>query len=239
MNVYSEPRGQLEIDVLHEIGERISAADPLHHILNLVVNFVSTVLQCDSCFIYILEGSELTLRASRNPHEGVLNRLKLRLGQGITGWVAENKKPVAIAGHASLDPRFQSFLQLPEDTFEAFLSVPVMCRERLVGVINIQHREPYHHTRREIQLISTIGFLVGPEIVSAKLDAERSSELSEACELVERAKGILAQNLRIDEIEASLVLQRLSRQRRKSIKELAEAILIVDEIHHTQKPSPS
>ena len=71
-----------------------------------------------------------------------------------------------------------------------------------------------------------------------RLDAERSSELSEACQLVERAKGILAQNLRIDKDEASLILQRLSRQRRKSIKELAEAVLIVEEITRPEEPPP-
>jgi GAF domain-containing protein len=52
-----------DIEVLHEIGERIAAADPLSKVLKLVVEFVSAVLRCDSCFIYVLDGAELTLRA--------------------------------------------------------------------------------------------------------------------------------------------------------------------------------
>jgi len=221
-----------EIDVLHEIGERIAAADPLHAILKLVVEFVSTVVKCDSCFIYVLEGNELFLRASKNPHADAVDQLKLRMGQGITGWVADHKKPVAISSGAALDPRFQLFQELPEDRFEAFLSVPVLCRDNLVGVINVQHREPHAHSRHEIRLISTIGFLVGPEIELARLESRNSalSELSEARRLVEAAKQTLRHNLQVGEEEAHLILQRESRQRHKSVKEIAEAILIADEI---------
>ena len=61
------------------------------------------------------------------------------MGQGITGWVAEHREPVAIPEKAALDPRFQFFHELPEDSYEAFLSVPLMCRGRVVGVINLQH----------------------------------------------------------------------------------------------------
>ncbi|MBZ5501997.1 MAG: GAF and ANTAR domain-containing protein [Acidobacteriia bacterium] len=220
-----------EIDVLHEIGERIAAANPLHMILKLVVDFVSTVVKCDSCFVYVMEGNELILRASKNPHAEVVDRLKLRMGQGITGWVAEHKKPVAIAHGAALDPRFQSFQELPEDRFEAFLSVPVLCRDNLVGVINVQHREPHAHSRHEIRLISTVGFLVGPEIELARIEARTTSfELSEARLVVETAKGILRHNLRIDDAEAAHILQTESRERHKSMKDVAEAILLADEI---------
>jgi len=232
MNVDYRPTEHHEIDVLHEIGERIAAADPLHSILKLVVEFVSAVVKSDSCFIYVLESNELILRASKNAHADVVDRLRLRVGQGITGWVAEHKKPVAIASNASLDPRFRTFHELPEDRFEAFLSVPVLCRDKLVGVINLQHREPHVYSRRETHLISTVGFLVGPEIELARMDAESSkmSELSEAVRIVESAKKTLGRNLQISEEAAYLTLQRESRQRRKSMKEIAEAVLMVDEI---------
>ena len=232
MNVYPAPEPHQDIEVLHEIGERIAASDPLSTVLKLVVEFVSTVVKCDSCFLYVLEGNDLILRASQNPHAEVLNRLTLRVGQGITGWVAENKEPVVIGSRASFDPRFQSFHELPEDRFEAFLSVPFLCRDKLVGVINLQHRDPHIHSQREIHLISTIGFLVGPEIELVRLEAEDSklSELSEARQLVKSAQEILQRDLRIPEEEAFLVLQRESRERRKSMKEIAEAILIADEI---------
>src|SRR4051812_10399082 len=83
-----------DIDVLHEIGSRIAAADPLHVVLSRVVQFVSSIVPCDSCFIYVLDEDTLVLRASKTPHPDVLDRLKLRVGEGITGWVAEHKQPV-------------------------------------------------------------------------------------------------------------------------------------------------
>ncbi|HVB85882.1 MAG TPA: GAF and ANTAR domain-containing protein [Candidatus Dormibacteraeota bacterium] len=241
MNAQIGPGEHRDIEVLHEIGERIAASDPLSTVLKLVVEFVSVVVKCDSCFIYVLDGAELTLRASQNPHDEVVDRLKIRMGQGITGWVAENRRPVAIGENASLDPRFQAFHELPEDRYEAFLSVPILCRDKLVGVINAQHREPREHTRREVHLISTIGFLVGPEIELARLEAEsmKSSELAEARRTVEAAQKVLASMLRIDEEDAYLVMQKESRERHKSMKEVADAILLVEGIVSARRESKS
>lgn len=165
------PEAYLDIEFLFEIGKRLSAA-PLAQVLGRVVRFISDFIACDSCFIYVLEGRDLTLKASKNPHADALDRLSIRVGQGITGWVAQHKKPVSIPRKAYEDSRFRSFRELPEDKFEAFLSVPMICRDRLVGVINVQHRNPHIHSRRDIQLISVIGYLVGAEIELARLEAE-------------------------------------------------------------------
>src|SRR6516225_7692570 len=109
-----------DIEFLHAISSRIAAADPLHDVLDQIVTFACDVVKCDSCFVYVLEGDELVLRASRNPHQEVVDRLKIRVGQGITGWVAEHREPVAVSQHATKDPRFKLFNELPEDGFEAF-----------------------------------------------------------------------------------------------------------------------
>ncbi len=224
--------GRSDIDLLHEIGSRIAAADPLHAVLSRVVDFVSTIVQCDSCFVYVLEDEDLVLRASKTPHPDVVDRLTLRVGQGITGWVAEHHTPVAVGSHAFDDPRFKTFNELPEDRYEAFLSVPVLSRGKLVGVINLQHRQPHSHTQREIRLISTIGFLVGAEIETARLEVENSqlSERLETRKVLDRAKGILQRDLGLTEEEAYLTIQRQSRQRRKTKKEIAEAIILTDEL---------
>ena len=171
MKTLSEQDSGAEIDFLHEIGTGMAAA-PLSKVLDRIVRFVVAVMKCDSCFVYILNDRDLVLRASKNLHAGLVDRLTIRFGQGITGWVAEHKKPVAITRKAYQDPRFQSFNELPEDQFEAFLSVPVMCRSKLVGVINVQHRQPHAHSKRDVQLISTIGFLVGAEIELARMEEE-------------------------------------------------------------------
>ncbi len=110
--------------------------------------------------------------------------------------------------------------------------MPVLSRDKLVGVINLQHRQPHNHSQREIHLISTIGFLVGAEIEMARLEGE-NSELSEQLEtrkFIERAKGILQRDLHLSEQDAYVTLQRQNRQRRKSMKEIAEAIVLSDEV---------
>jgi signal transduction protein with GAF and PtsI domain len=220
------------VDVLHEISVRLGTADGFHEVLSRVVEFASTLVKCDSCLVYVLEDDDLVLRASKNPHPHIVDRLKLRVGQGITGWVAEHREPVAIPERAAHDPRFQFFHELPEDSFEAFLSVPLMCRSRLVGVINLQHRQHHLYRQREIRLISTIGFLVGAEIELARLEGANSAlaEQLRTRKVIERAKGILQRDLGLSEEQAYLALQRQSRQKRKPMKEIAEAVLLSDDV---------
>ncbi len=225
-----------DIEFLHAIGSRMADADPFHAVLEQVVDFVSTLFSCDSCFLYVLEQDRLVLRASKNPHADVVDHLGLRLGQGITGWVGQHREPVAIPSNALKDPRFKTFKNLPEDLFEAFLSVPILCRGKLVGVINVQHRQPYYHTPREVQMISTIGFLVGGEIEMARLESEKTSlsEQLETRKLVERAKGILQRDLGLTEELAYKTMQKESRQRRKSMRDIAEAVILSEELRRDQ-----
>lgn len=224
------------VDALHDIGRRIAKADPLHEVLRRVVAFVSTLVRCDSCFIYVVEGDALVLRASKNPHPDAIDRLTIQIGQGITGWVAAHGQPVVVGRHASQDPRFQVFNELPEDRYEAFLSVPVLSRGKLVGVINVQHRQPHEHREREIRLIAMVGFLVGAEIAMARLEG-LNTQLTERLEerkAIERAKGVLQRDLGLSEEEAYLAIQRQSRQRRKSKKEIADAIILSDDVRRSR-----
>ena len=84
------------VDLLHEIGSSMAAADPLHEVLRKIITLVTSEIECDSAFIYILENDELVLRASKNPRPEVVDRLKLRVGQGITGWTAQHHQTVAL-----------------------------------------------------------------------------------------------------------------------------------------------
>ncbi len=225
--ILREKHKEQGLDFLHEIGSRMASSAPLREVLRRVVEFASSVVKCDSCFVYLLEGNELVLRASKNPHPGEVDRLRLGLDEGITGWVARNQQPVAIACNAFQDARFQFFNELPEDSYEAFLSVPILCGGQVVGVMNLQNRQPHAYTRREVRLLSTIGFFVGAEMEIARLQ-EKSSQLSEELEarkIVERAKGILQRELQVSEEEAYLSLRRQSRQLRKSMREIARGII--------------
>jgi uroporphyrinogen-III synthase len=224
------------VDILHEIGSRMAASDPVHTVLDRIVDFASSVIKCDSCFVYVLENDQLVLRASKNPHSDVVDRLGLWLGQGITGWVGWHREPVAIPAKALKDPRFKRFKDLPEDTFEAFLSVPILCRSKLVGVINLQHRKPYHHTEHEIRLFSAMGHLVGAELERARLETEnlQLSDRLESRKSIEKAKGVLQRDFGLDEDSAYRAMQRESRQRRKSMREIAEAIVLNEDLRKTR-----
>ncbi|MGA7558913.1 MAG: ANTAR domain-containing protein [Terriglobales bacterium] len=232
------------VDLLHEIGGRLATAGGFHEVLDHVVEFASVLVECDSCLIYVLEGEHLVLRASRNAHPNMnmLDRIKLRVGPGITGWVAEHYEPVAISEKAAQDPRFQFFHELSEDSYEAFLSVPLMCRGRVVGAINLQHRHPHTYKPREIRSISAIGFLVGAEIELARME-ELNANLADQLQtrkVVERAKGILQRELGLSEEKAYLALQQQSRQKRKAMKEIAEAIILSEEVREdTRTPGIS
>ena len=158
------------------------------------------------------------------------------MGQGVTGWVAKNRQPVAIASNASEDPRFKAFKNIPEDRFEAMLCTPILCAGRVIGVINLQHQLSYRHTTEEIRLLSTLGVLVGAEIERARLESENAQLTTrlETRKLVDRAKSILQRDLSLSEEEAYQRMQRESRQRRKSMREIAEAILLADDLRRTQ-----
>lgn len=228
----SMPVDDSPVEVLHETVSRIASADGFHDALALVLDFAVELVRCDSCFIYVLAEDELILRASKNPHHELLDRLKLRVGEGITGWVAEHREPVAVPREAFKDPRFQRFNELPEDRYEAFLSVPLFSRGRLVGVMNLQHRDPHVYSPRDIRLLSTVGFLAGTEIELARLETQNSdlSQQLETRKIVERAKGILQRDLGLTEEQAYLSIQRQSRQKRRTMKEIAEAIILSDDV---------
>jgi signal transduction protein with GAF and PtsI domain len=227
------------VDLFHEIGGRLATAGGLNEVLDRVVEFAAVLVKCDSCLIYVLEGEDLVLRASKNAHPDVVGRLKLRVGQGITGWVAAHNEPVAMSERAAQDPRFQFFHELPEDSYEAFLSVPLMCRGRVVGAINLQHRLPHVYKRKEIRLISAIGFLVGAEIELARVEEVNSvlTDQLQTRKVVERAKGILQRELGLSEEQAYLALQKQSRQKRKAMREIAEAIILSEEVRENTRGS--
>ncbi|MGC2160897.1 MAG: uroporphyrinogen-III synthase [Silvibacterium sp.] len=229
------------IQLMHDIGRRMASSDPFHAVLNQIVSFIETLLSCDSCFIYVLEDSQLVLRASKNPHPDVIDHLGLKIGQGITGWVAEHREPVFIDSGALHDPRFTLFTNLPEDSFEAFLSVPILARGGLVGVINVQHRQPHHYTPWEVQTISMVGFLVGAEIEMARLESEKDALTGqlESRKLIERAKGLLQRDHGIKEEEAYRMMQKESRQRRKSMREISEAVILSEELRRAAAIKPS
>lgn len=218
-----------ELSFLYKVAQSVHSLK-IDELLKEIVKIAVQVSKADSCLIYIFdkEKKSLVLRASKNTHPDLLLNISMKLGEGITGWVAKEKKPVAISKGANKDPRFKSFRSLPEDKFEAFLSVPIIDRHGMAGVINIQHKKIHKHTDMEKNLLTAIGKLVGGAVENALL-VEESLYLKEALEIrkvIEKAKGILMHKRNLSENEAYKLLQKESMDTRKSLKEISEAIIL-------------
>lgn len=222
-----------ELDLLYRVAQTVHSLE-IDQLLKEIVKIATEITKADSCLIYVLDSKkqELVLRASKNPHHDLLQKIKMKLGEGITGWVALEKRAVAISQGAGQDTRFKYFRSLPEDRFEAFLSVPIINRHGVCGVINIQHKDKHKHSLMEINLLTAIGKLVGGAVENALL-VEESLALKEALEmrkLIERAKGILMKKGKITEEEAYRVLQKESMDSRRSLNEVAQAVILADKM---------
>src|SRR5207237_7198227 len=160
-----------EVDVLHRMSDCISNTLDLEAGLQPIVEVVVEATKSDACLLYLVSDSreELILRASKNPHPELIGRVTIGLGEGITGWVAQERTRVVIPSNANDDPRFKFFHNLPEDRHQAFVSVPIMAKKEVVGVINVQHKRPKRYRPDELALLSTIANQVGGAIENARL----------------------------------------------------------------------
>ena len=176
-------RTEQQLRVFQKVSRMMVRDLSLHEVLKGVVSLVTEFMECDSCFVYLLDGDHLVLCATNAPDSDPIGKVSLKLSEGLTGWVARERRLLAISREAYLDPRFKYFRDLPEDTFEAFLSAPVISRNRIVGVINVQHREPHMHTGSEMELLTTVGEQVGCLLMLAR-QASIPEEFANHAELV-------------------------------------------------------
>ena len=218
--------------VLEQIIETASNNFDLKEILAKIVEIIGKITRCDSCFIYLIFNDQVILKASLKPHHTSLSKIKMKLGEGITGWVAEHKKTVVIPTHAYQDKRFKLFTNLPEDRFEGFLSVPIIFRNKVIGVINVQHRKTRIYTKTEISFLETIGKQIGGILEVSRLITE-TDVLKEALavqKVINRAKAILMKTAGLDEDAAHRLLIKKSMDKRKTLKEVAEAIILAQDL---------
>ena len=143
--------------------------------------------------------------------------------------MAEHKKTVAIKEKAYLDPRFKFFKELPEDRYEAFLSVPIIDKQGLVGVINLQNKKPKIFSKKEKQMIEIFASIIASGLRKVILQ-EKLGLLEEKLEerkIVEKAKGILMKKENLTEEEAYKKIQKEAMKKRKRLKEIAEAVILL------------
>lgn len=163
-------RTEHQLRLVQKITRFLVRQIPLQEALDAIVNLVVDFMECDSCLIYLLDGKELVLRATNSAQPSAVGNVKLAMNEGLTGWVAREKRLLAISREAFHDSRFKSFSILPEDTYEAFLSAPVISRRGVEGVINVQHRNAHSHSGMEMELLTTVGELLGCLLTLPKVE---------------------------------------------------------------------
>jgi signal transduction protein with GAF and PtsI domain len=201
----------------------------LDQFLDKIIKLINKIIDVDSCFIYLYQNKKLILFASKKPHQNLLGKITLKEGEGITGWVAEHKKTVAIKEKAYLDPRFKFFKELPEDRYEAFLSVPIIDKQGLVGVINLQNKKPKVFSKKEKQMIEIFASIIASGLRKVILQQKLGflEEKLEERKIVEKAKGILMKKENLTEEEAYKKMQKEAMKKRKKLKEIAEAVILL------------
>lgn len=164
-------RAEQQLRLFQRVSRLMTRDVELDDVLHEIVDLVQEFLECDSCLVYLVEGGELVLRASNGLTRRNIGKVRLRLDEGLTGWVARERRLLAISREAYNDSRFKYFKDLPQDTFEAFLSAPIISQNKVVGVINVQHREPHNHSGSDLEMLGTLGEQIGCLLV---LSAQKS-----------------------------------------------------------------
>ena len=208
--------------------------------LRELVRLTAEVTSCDACLIYLADpDGEVVLRASQLAHTAEIGNIRIKLGEGVTGWVAEHRSVVALRSNAAADKRFKNFPALVEDTYEALLSVPLVSGGDAIGVINVHHKQAHPHTSEEVGLLTFLGEQMGGAIAKSRLTDENARLQEETMEMkrqletrkvVERAKGILQSKYKLSEESAYLRLRNESRRLRRPMRELAEAIILAEDV---------
>jgi uroporphyrinogen-III synthase len=207
--------------------------------LQELVAITVEVTRCDACLVYLPdpETGDIVLRASQLPHDAEIGAVRLNFGEGVAGWVAQHKSAVALSSRAFADPRFKLFTTLVEDTYEALVSVPLVRGGEVIGVLNAHHRDPHEHTPEEISILCFLGEQMGGAIaystlaehnVKLKKEAQLIRQQLEERKIVERAKGVLQQRFGLSEEEAYQRLREESRRLRRPIRDVSEAVLLVE-----------
>jgi two-component sensor histidine kinase/putative methionine-R-sulfoxide reductase with GAF domain len=193
--------------LLTETIAAVNSTLDLEEVLHLVANEVAAALEADGCFVYLYDeaAGELVLRATHGtPLDEMTRRPRLRPGEGITGTAAAERRPVAIAANADLDPRWREFPNLPESEYESILAVPILAREQLAGALNVRTREPREFRSDEIELLQAIASQVAQSIVHAQLYAEAQQRVAEL-EALARISEAVSESLYLEESLEAIV----------------------------------
>ena len=221
------------LDTLSKISNAITSDLYLGDVLKLIVTLTANVMKAKICSLWILDEKtkELRIRATQAMSAEYLKERTLKLGEGIVGLVAKEKKPLVISD-VTRDPRYKEKRLAQKEKLVSMMSVPMLVKKRAIGVINCYTTEEYKFTKSDIALLSTIANQAAVAIENTELVVKTKvvQEELEARKKIEKAKGILMKEQHLTEDEAYKLLRKTSMDKRVHMKDIAEAIIISYEV---------
>lgn len=195
-----------EVDALRRIGAAVGSAFEVEETLNALVDVALRLTGTESCHIYLLNDSrtELVLRAADEEARPMVGKIRLQIGEGITGWVAREKRYVAVPREAYKDHRFKFFPEMREGEYESMLAVPLLHENEVIGVINVRTHRPHEYTRNQVRILSNIAAQVAGVIERSRRLQQLERRAEQVSTLTEITRQI-ASNLYLEEILQFLV----------------------------------
>lgn len=191
-----------EAAALRRIGEATGQIINAEEILPVIAEVAIQVTGTDSAQVYLFNDDRdtLVLRAVTDPEAQNLNgKIRLKVGEGITGWVAREKQPVAIAAEAWNDERFKYVPELQEERYQSILSVPLIWRADCIGVINVRTQGPHEYTKNQIQLLSSVAGQIAGTLAASRQFRSAEKRALHLSTVAEVSKTITS-NLYLEEI---------------------------------------
>ena len=222
-----------EIEALSKVANLITSGLYLEELLRLVVQVTAEIMNSKISSLMLLDPGkkELVVRATQSISEAYNKKPNLKLGEGISGKVAKENKPIYILD-VKQDARYLNQDIAKKECLYSLASVPLAVKGKVIGVLNCYTSKKHKFTRHEASLLTALANQAAIAIENAELDlrARSAEEALAARKVIERAKDILSQETNISSSEAFRLMQKQSMDSRKSMREIAEAVILAKDI---------
>ena len=222
-----------QIEALSKVANLITSGLYLGELLRLVVQVTAEIMNSKICSLMLLdpEKKELVVRATQSISEAYNKKPNVKLGEGIAGIVAKENKTICILD-VKKDSRYMNMAIAAKEGLCSLASVPLAVKGRVIGVLNCYTSKKHKFTKPELEVLTALANQAAVAIENAELDlrARSAEEALTTRKLIERAKDILSQEVNITPSEAFRLMQKQSMDSRKTMKEIAEAIVLAREL---------
>ncbi len=167
-----------ELNFLVRLAQAAASTPRPDELLELIIRETTSAIGTDVCSLYLLTGRELLLTATNGLNENMVGKVTMKVGEGITGWVAESRRP-AVVPDVSQEPHWKWVPGLDEDRFHSMASVPIESGPRLVGVINVQSTERREFNSGDIDFLRAIAAQVAGILERSELQRRTEVQLAE------------------------------------------------------------